>query len=85
MPAAPYRRRERRYRFQNSKARILRPKEATLSLRPPLYKQYLTLIIAKIEVFPAARREKTAGIQIRRYFRKLDPKVELCTNFKKNC
>ena len=42
----------------------LRTKEATLSSRPPLYRQYLTLIIAKIEVFPAARREKTAGTGI---------------------
>ena len=46
----PYRRRERRYRFQNSTAKILRLKEATLSSRLPLYKQYLTLKIAKLEV-----------------------------------
>ena len=42
----------------------LRPKEATLSSRPLLYRQYLTLIIAKIDVCPAARREKTAGTGI---------------------
>ena len=73
MPAAPHRRRERRYRFQNSTARILRPKKATLSSRQPLYKQYSALKIAKIEVFPATRQEKTAGTVIKSYPVTKDP------------
>ena len=70
MPAASYRQWEQRYQFQKSITMILRPEEATFSSRPPLYKQYLALKIAKIEVFPAARREK-----------RREPKFEVTPNF----